>query len=198
MLLRLNQRMPVAAIVAAFAILLFLAVIVLWGEGCALLPNYTQAYRGDGIITDGGFWSYPRYRISMPGVLLTETQQHVYFLEAVPTAKFMFGLQVLNVSVQGREAPPDGFESIRKNLSVAVAVKITDDRGETLYACFAAVQKWQLSVSSDRTYLWLDGYDIKLKRGRRYRIDLDLAAESVNGSRVLVEPFLAGGGSELP
>jgi hypothetical protein len=189
--------MTIAGVLAVVAAVIS-AVIFVWWKGGALLPYHTEAYRGDGTITDGGRSSYPRYRISLPEVFLTETHRHIYSIEHVPAANFMFGLDVVNLVVQDRKLPSHDFGSVRNDLSVAITVRITDARGRTIYARSSKVQEWQLSVSADRTYLWFEGYFIGLSRGQAYRLDLEFAAENVNAARVLVKPFLSGGGSELP
>jgi hypothetical protein len=186
----------VAAIAAVFVLLS--AVFLLWNEWNLLYR--TGEYRGDGTITDHGFWSYPRYRIAMPVIPLTEAQEHSLTLEGLPTADFTFTLEVLSVWVQSRHVPQEDFDTFRKDLMdlpVDIAVKITDDQGQTIYAGSAPVQNWELSQSITQSSLWRDDLrDMRLKRGQRYRLHLDVRARSADGTRVIVKPHLKGGGSE--
>jgi len=190
-------RMIIVPGIAIVAAVLLVAVVYLWSIG-TLLPYDTRAYRGDGTITDSGFWTHPRYCISMPEILLTETQQIAYSLKNVPRADFGFCLQVQSINVQGRRVPPDNFETVRNDLSVAIVITITDAQGNTVYASSSSLQQWQMAKSIDRTYLWLDGYVIRLEHGQRYRLEFDVTVERASGAHVIVKPFLVGGGSELP
>ena len=49
-----------------------------------VLPYRVSRYRGDGAITDGGFWSYPRYRIRLPQAELTANRTRLYKLKGLP------------------------------------------------------------------------------------------------------------------
>jgi hypothetical protein len=96
---------------------------------------------------------------------------------------------------------PGDFDAFRKDLMdlpVDIAVKITDDQGQTIYAGSAPVQNWELEQSLPESSLWLvELRDMRLKRGQRYRLHLDVRARSADDSRVIVKPYLKGGGSEL-
>jgi hypothetical protein len=184
----------VAVVAAAFVL------ILLWNEWNLLYR--TGEYRGDGTITDDGLSSYPRYRIAMPEMPLTEAQERAFTLQGVPTADYSFGLVVLSVSVQGRDVSlTEDFDTSRKDLMdlpVDIAVKITDDQGQTIYAGSAPIQNWELSQSVPESSLYLlDLRDMRLQRGKRYRLQLDVRARSADDSRVIVKPYLQGGGSEL-
>ena len=191
-------RIMVAAVIVAVVAAAFV-LILLWSEWNLLYG--TGEYRGDGTITDGGLRSYPRYRIAMPEMLLTEAQEHSFTLQGLPTAEFAFGFIVQSVSVQGRDVLREDFDTFHKDLMelpVDIAVKITDDQGQTIYAGSAPVQNWELTQSVPESRLWLvDLRDMRLKRGQRYSLHLDVRAESADRTRVIVKPYLQGGGSEL-
>jgi hypothetical protein len=194
----LAQALPIAALIGAVFALFVLAVILLWNEGNLLYR--TREYRGEGTITDHGFWSYPRYRIAMPEMLLTEAQEHSFTLQGLPTADFTFKLEVLSLSVQGRDVSSEDFDTFRKDLMdlpVDIAVTITDGQGKTIYAGSAPIQNWELEQSVTQSSLWLEDLrDMKLKRGQRYRLHVDLRGRSADDTRVIVKPHLKGGGSE--
>jgi hypothetical protein len=190
---------PVLKSVGVGVCALLIAGTLIWTM-VTLLQYRTSEYRGDGVITDRGFWSYPRYRLWMPELLLTETAQHSYSLDGLPTEDFTFGLRIVNVTVEGQNVLPEDFEAVRNDLSVSIEVRITDEQGETVaYAPSSPVQEWISSASVLRTYLWHDELrDVRLRRGREYRLDVDIHTEAVNGTRVVGEAFLEGGGNELP
>ena len=61
-----------------------------------VLPYNVSRYRGDGVITDGGFWSYPRYRIRLPQVELTAAQTRLYKLKGLPPVPLTLKLEVID------------------------------------------------------------------------------------------------------
>ncbi len=180
-----------------------LLILTVSSMALILLPYRTSEYSGDGTITDSGYWTRPRYRISFDDVILTQSDRHVYSLMGVPKDPLYFGLKVLRFTKNDKQITNDiqimeQFEDVRNGLDIELTYKITDESGSTVVDQSMKVQEWELSTSVTDVQLYLGGYDVNLDRDQRYKLTLDIKAVDAGTTRVLVQPFLAGGGAELP
>src|SRR3954463_11071676 len=114
--LRLTVRRVIAVVAVAVVTLAWLA-----------LPYRASCYRGDGAITDGGFWSYPRYRIRLPPIYLKADRVHLYRLRGTPPVPLTLMLEVAGPRPL-EEKDLDALSSV----GTEVSVTITDDHGKAV------------------------------------------------------------------
>jgi hypothetical protein len=152
------------------------------------------SFKGDGVLTDSGFLSYPRYRVAFdPVVLANETQSTLRF-EGLPAIRMTFGFE----STKGTPAAAATDLQNLKSRGVALKVRIETGTGTVLSQVNAPVQKWEIARCPKRELLWHPALrDLPFKAGIRYRIVTELHNAPASLSLIL-RPVVEGGGNELP
>jgi hypothetical protein len=170
-------------------------VLACW-LGWSLIFGYNpSAFKGQGSMTDTGFWSYPRYHILMPAFSLEKTNEHTFTLEGLPPERMSISFRL-----SGRIAAcPESMGTLEDNIkqsSVTFKCKLSDDNGVTVCEIADPLHNWIISVRPSEMYLWhMRSRDLKISSKRRYSLTVGIEFPEPD---MTVEPQLTGGGNELP
>jgi hypothetical protein len=149
------------------------------------------AFSGDGELTDTGFWSHPRYHLTLPGVRVDADKTCEFSFRGLPVTHFLFGLALEDVANSG------ALDTIAARISVNVELR--DDRGEVLCAARARLNEWTRSWSQTRVLYWHEQCrDFVTRPDRRYRLVLKVEGVGGSSSAIRLIPVLEGGGNETP
>lgn len=170
-------------------ILIVVAAAIVYSVAWLVLPYRLSGYRGDGSITDSGFWSYPRYRIRLPKTELKAPRSVVYKLGGLPPAPFTLRLEIVD--------PKD--PSVLRGLNVVVSVRIADNHDRTVGSASGPLKDWVLSEGSGYVAYWhRDCRDVGFHKGMSYTMTITVSEENSDPRVIMVIPTLEGGGNELP
>src|SRR5262245_45787194 len=87
----MKQRRLIGMVLAVLAIALGVWLLSL----IAFRMRYGPAsFTGDGRLSDDGFWTYPRYRISFPSVSLNRSTNRSFQIQNFPSVPWTFGLRI--------------------------------------------------------------------------------------------------------
>lgn len=151
-----------------------------------------RRYSGDGTIRDAGFWAHPRYEIAFPSFAATGAQATSYALSGIPPAKMTFGLRVLAPHLQ--ESRDELLASRR-----IVSVTIHDGIGETIASHSAPIDEWECAYSASSVYFWhMNLRELQLGSKCHLRLSVEDGLVRTALDQTMLQPFLTGGGSELP
>jgi hypothetical protein len=179
---RLTVRRALAVVAAAVVVLAWLA-----------LPYGASRYRGDGAITDRGFWSYPRYRISLPPMDLKADRPHLYKLRGTPPVPLTLVLEVVGPRPL-EEKDLDALSSV----GTRVSVTITDDHGKAVVSASGPLNEWVLTRGNQYAAFWhRDWVARRLRQGTTYTLTVSAGGGSATPP-LEIAPTLEGGGNELP
>jgi hypothetical protein len=187
-----EAQMKKKLLIKLFIILLCLGTLVVTGLAVFFWKDYfwydTRDFEGDGEISAGRFWSYPRYRIVFGEIDLAKSGEHKMSVKRLPPAEFTLGLLI----------PGNYGDGLPKGFNNNITASIADDEGRILSQVSAPVNQWKLSRSIRESYLWHpDCRQIPLSPRRKYTITISINATESNKS-LPARPFIAGGGNELP
>ena len=148
------------------------------------------------MLTDSGFLSYPRYRITFDTLHLTTQSNRVLEAKGVPSAAMTLGLELVN---NATGIPSEArLEELRRQ-GVELTVRIDTDKGELVAQAHASLKDWELAQSSSRNLLWHPKLrDLRFNRASAYRIRIELLKVETGAGPLLVRPVIEGGGNELP
>jgi hypothetical protein len=180
------KRSAVAIVVGVLVLGVVATALWLW-------PYSVREFRGDGQITDTGFWSYPRYQVRFPPVELSQAGQHTFTCRGLPPAP----LTLLLATAGKDEAAYDSLSRI----GTVVTVRIDDDTGQTVYSASGPLKAWVLmwGYPGNAGGYWHENCrDMRLRRGRTYQLGVGVTAVDPAAPAVVVQPTLEGGGNELP
>jgi hypothetical protein len=170
-----------------------IAIAALLLVGCR---NDPIAFRGDGVLTDAGLWSYPRYQIAFPPVLLQQGYEAVFRFRGAPEVRMWMGLVVVDPAT-GRAAKMNMSETAWE--TCMIRVKILRESGESLADLQAALKDWKIDQSPSRTMLWHQQLrDLPFDRRHFYEVTINVSGLESYGALLTLRPTLQGGGNELP
>ena len=177
---------------------IWLPALLILGFGCWILWKLVEwyaysgrAFSGDGELTDTGFWSRPRYHLTLPEVRVGADGTCTFSFRGMPVAHFWFGLALDDVAQS--DALDDLADRIRVN------VELRDDRGKLLCATRAPMKAWARSWSQKRVLYWHEQCrDFVTRPDRRYTLVLTVEGDEGSSSAIRLSPILEGGGNETP
>ena len=150
-------------------------------------------FRGDGAISDRGFWSYPRYRIRFSPIELRAGQACSYRFRGAPPVPLSLKLELAD--------PPsldDTGTGTASSAETQVSITIADGNGNVLVSAAGPLKSWKLAQSRGYAAYWHpDSIDAKFREGTAYTMTISTSGEGVIPALVIV-PTLEGGGTELP
>jgi hypothetical protein len=157
-----------------------------------VLPYKAIRYRGDGAITDRGFWSYPRYRIQLPQVELTANRTRLFKLTGLPPVPLTLELEVID----RRLVDPKDYDLLRR-MSTTVSVKIADVHGRTVCSASGPLKDWVLTQGFQSAGYWHPNCrEVRFHEDMSYTMTVAVGGESSDSPLVIV-PTMQGGGNEL-
>jgi len=176
-----GRKITTVLVISLFMLVAF-AILVLW-------PYSINEFHGDGRITDSGFWSHPRYHIIFPQWSLTDSETCTFVCKGLPPVPLTFCLRVLD---------PSNIDLLSGS-DTSIEFKLTDVHGRILCEGNDPLKNWVLSSSVVQTRFWHPKFrKIKVKRNVEYTLTLNVKNVDPGISDVSFEPFLKGGGNELP
>jgi hypothetical protein len=155
------------------------------------------AFRGNGLVTDNGRMSYPRYEIAMrPSISLRRSQVYTFEFSGMPRDEMDFGFR------------PTSRVSERTVRSHAATLRSTlrrADSGKVIGDCAISTRNDTLTASSSRDTgevlrVWSAGcVDVRFDPTKTYSLTVavEVFSEST-GPQFEVEAVFRGGGIELP
>jgi hypothetical protein len=179
-------RFTVWRMIAAVAV----AVLCLAWLSLTYKPSH---YRGDGTITDGGFWSYPRYRIRLPPMPVQVEEVHRYRLRGVPPVPLTFRLEVV-----GQRPLDEKDLDPLASVGTCVSVTVADEHGRPVASASGPLRDWELSRSSGYAAFWHPELrQTRLRERAAYILTVTASGEDP-GPPLVLTPTLEGGGIEFP
>jgi hypothetical protein len=176
--------------------------LVLSGAALGSVDCYRAGqYRGDGRLTDDGWFAYsPRYVITFPEIVVTESNEHVYTFTGAPPPALTFHLNIISGRTDHAisDAERNKLWSVLKNAHVSVTAAVVARDGKAV--CEAGGQlagDWIPSVSAGMPLnFWHHACtDIELSSPVTYQ--LRLRVDSTDGlCPVTAIPILEGGGRD--
>jgi hypothetical protein len=157
------------------------------------LSYHSREFRGAGAIRDSGVFSYPRYHVELNQISLSETGQHRYTFEGVPSEEMWLQFDVIGRN--GRDVKE------LAGLTTEIDALLRDDHGNTL--CVAsgslALKTWILTYSSDYAGFYnLACMNLRMNTRRSYTLQLEVKDVDAHSPNMSLRPTLVGGGNELP
>lgn len=157
--------------------------------------NQRPPFSGDGVLTDAGLTSYPRYQIAFPPISLKPGHETVLKFKGVPEATMWLGLIVMDSrtgSAAGTRVPEAGRGTC------VIGVKLLRKPGEPLAEVKAALEDWKVDQSPRRTMLWHPQLrDLAFDSRHSYELVINVSGPEPSAPLTL-RPMLQGGGNELP
>ena len=162
----------------------------------ALAGGCSAPFVGDGIMTDHGLWSYPRYRVQFPAFDARSVSQIAFRCAGVPAARMTLGLVVANVSDEeafGRTFRASPWQD------TMLEVRMETEDGSVVAVANGVMARWELAQQPGQMMLWHSGLrDVPLQRRVNYRIIISLWTAGPAATPLVLSPILQGGGNELP
>ena len=182
------RRRVILAIVGIFVILI---------SSCVLYNGWNAnqfPYSGDGMLTDSGFWSYPRYRIDYQPCQVGQGSC-VYHFKGVPSGAMTFGLR-LDSGTSGSESANALDALIAQNAELVVEIKEAD---KVLWRVKDNLKSWELRRSATKKVFWHPKLrDLHFSADKTYSLIVELCNADAKNKNVFMYPLLEGGGNELP
>ncbi|MBN1395454.1 MAG: hypothetical protein JW959_10560, partial [Pirellulales bacterium] len=188
----MKRKIVFAAILLAIAAM-YVAIVQFW-------PYSEKNYRGDGVISDSGFWSYPRYHIRFSEVSLTAPSQHCFKSAGLPPALLTLTLNLVYKGNNNNPSELATYDELNK-LATCVSVTIIDENGDIAYAASGPLRDWVLSWMSAAcigAYWHPDLRDMKLGSKKTYVLKIAVTEIGEDSAAIAVVPIIEGGGNELP
>jgi hypothetical protein len=182
-LTRLVVRICVATII--FVIAIAFLVHIGW------LGYSASRFHGDGRITAGGFWSYPRYSVTFDAIDLGEAKAHSWKFGGLPATRMWFGLKSIDPLMEDRDRTAD--------VSIAVTMKRPD--GTVVAGVIAPLKEWTLNIvpAEPSFKLWHPKMlDLQTRSDVTYVLTVEVSTPDGMSAGPLATPILEGGGNELP
>jgi hypothetical protein len=150
-----------------------------------------SAFSGNGEIVDFGFWTYPRYRVTLPSVRAGASGTYVYSFRGLPRSEYWFGFVVAD--------PPAGNTTEALAQAMVLGVNVRDDRGDVLCELRRPLADWVRSWSQTRTMFWHEQCrHLRMRADRTYTVTLTVESEVRDLSGITFAPVFEGGGNETP
>lgn len=173
-----------------FTVAIFLLLASVSIVGCR------KPFSGDGVLTDNGFLSYPRYSIIFSPLDATNAGVRQYKLSGAPTLRMTFSLAVHEVGKS-----EDVITRLRgpgyQGWSLSVDIRKSD--GTSVARAHAPIKDWQASQSPQEVMLWHENLrDVSFNRSSAYEISVQVLGADANSEPLVLQPVLEGGGNETP
>jgi hypothetical protein len=179
------------AVVIFAGILLLIVTALLFG----FIGKNATRFSGDGVLTDSGFWSYPRYQIGFNAIHLDGRSNHVFRFRGGPSIRMWFGLELI---ADQKNPRPDALEMLNER-DAELRVTIEGENGKLVAATREPLKAWIIAQSSQRKLLWHPSLrDLPFTRRTSYRVTIELINDAAGTPSLFVRPILEGGGNELP
>jgi hypothetical protein len=169
-----------------------LLVLIAWS------PWSAPRFSGDGRLSDNGFFSYPRYVLTLPDMPLYESGERRFHLQGLPNEEMTLLLYVKGSSGSGEE------RSRLTKLPVSIDAVLTDSHGKEV--CKATGRPadsnedgiWVLMSGGDAAYwLWRCNH-VQTNSNESYNLLIRVVGAAQSDQKVVVTPIFNGGGLELP
>ena len=171
-------------------------ILLLAGATAFFRSRMAVGFSGDGVLTDFGPLSYPRYRIAFDTVPLTTRTNRVIAAKGVPSTTMTLGFELVGGATNAISNAR--LEELREQ-NAELTVKIETGKGELVAQADAPLKAWELAHSSSRDLLWHPKLrDLRFNRASVYRIAIQLLKTKAGTEPLLVRPVIEGGGNELP
>lgn len=164
-------------------------------------PWDTLRYSGDGKLSDQGFLSYPRYRITLSDIPLNQSSENHFRFRHLPSDEMSLVLGVRNRRIESvaDRAPLE-------RLPVTIEALLADEKGQI--SCRASGRpgsfnedaNWVLTSGAgvDASYWHHACIFFKIHSNRTYDLTIRVTDVGPGMEKVVVIPELTGGGQELP
>ncbi len=167
--------------------------LILW----SVTSYRISRFRGDGVISDSGFWSYPRYHISLAPIPLFEAGAHKFSLTGLPPEEMSLILDVPGKAEKDRV--------ILSKLKNKIDASVVDDKGHVVCKASGFISDgitengWIITSSDSSAALYQKAcVDMSVHRGRTYVLTVSLSDVDSDSKTIYLRPYLSGGGNELP
>lgn len=180
-------------------VLLLGTVVILLGiSWLSWIKYWIVGYSGDGVFHDFGAFSRPRFEIAFHTVEFKDGA-HTYTVAGAPPCPMLVGVNVLSNIRKSGGGSSHTVARIVQSSGATLQIRIQSEDGQVIYDRTDRVSKWNYSESKDRVYMWLDGYSTILDPWTSYSIELVITLDDGIDQlgTITLQPFLAGGGSEL-
>ncbi len=179
-------------LVAILAMCLFGAVYL---RGTLYYDSST--FVGDGSLSDGGFWSYPRYRIEFPAISLSDSNVTQFRFRGPPTTRTTFKFVMTSAEGWTGFELSDQLSSDVRLRNISVDVALVDSEGLTIMQCNGTLHQWMLESSGVEGAFWhVSGRNVPLNKRESYTLTVRTTASAGNTLRLTARPLLYGGGQE--
>jgi hypothetical protein len=160
-------------------------------------PWSTLRFKGEGSLSDNGFFSYPRFVLRFPEMSLNESGERGFHFQGLPSEEMTLLLYVNGSSGSGEE------RSRLTKLPVSIEAVITDSHAKQV--CKAAGRPadsnedgiWVLMSGADAAYWHWQCNHVPIRSSESYDLLIRVVSAAHQG-QVVVTPILRGGGLELP
>jgi len=153
----------------------------------------------EGIFTDSGFWSYPRYNLSLDTFVNGKDASKTIEVSGLPSCKMLLGLRLVEDRLDvGPLRKHDELKSKFELDKIVIRVRIVDGSGNEVYTSTSPLSDWSLSSSTTETYFWHERFSFKLNSWKEYSISIRLQNKNEKVDLPRLAAFIRGGGSELP
>jgi hypothetical protein len=154
-------------------------------------------FHGAGIISDAGFWSYPRYHVEFDTIPASRNETYQFSFAGLPAEDMSLILYL-----------PGKTESDRPSivkLQSEIVAKLADDQSHVLCNVSGHISdgltdsSWILTSSTNSAALYQRACtDIPMHTNRTYTLTLSVVGADLSSTTVSLKPYLSGGGNELP
>ena len=159
-----------------------------------LVRNRTEPFSGDGTLEDGGFWSYPRYRVAFPKLDLTAGTNHLLTFRGMPTANLFFDLRVDGLPKDRTKM--DNFDLLKAS-GTRLRVDIRTAEGKPFAEGNDVLTNWVVNQSIMYWSVWHTNLPRLEFDGRTtYAIRIELLNAPPEAAPLTVIPMFWGGGWE--
>ena len=163
-----------------------------------LLASYRiSKFHGDGIISDAGFWSYPRYHVALAPIPFFETGTYKFSLAGLPPEKMTLSLDVPGKSEKDRTK--------LAKLKNKIDASVVDDQGHVVCKASGFISDgitesgWIITSTNSSAAIYQRAcVDMPIHKHRSYILTLSLSDVDSDSNAIYLKPYISGGGNELP
>ncbi len=163
-----------------------------------LLTSYRiSKFQGDGVISDTGFWSYPRYHVALNVIPLFETSAYKFSLAGLPPEKMTLSLDLPGKSAEDRIM----LSKLRNKIDASVV----DDQGHVVCKVSGFISDgitesgWIITSTNSSAAIYQKACaDMPIHNHRTYVLTVRLSNVDPDSKAIYLKPYISGGGNELP